>query len=113
MFRGTGFSEKLLLLSIFGIPENHMVIQPSVAEIDCQPDTRIMLCSDGISDMLTEVEIQAILNRKKNASDTVHDLMKLALEKGGRDNATVILCQVHERKAKEPIRERLKKVLQL
>ena len=34
-----------------------MVIQPSVAEIDCQPDTRIMLCSDGISDMLTEVEI--------------------------------------------------------
>ena len=63
--------------------------------------------------MLTEVEIQAILNRKKNASDTVHDLMKLALEKGGRDNATVILCQVHERKAKEPIRERLKKVLQL
>ena len=78
-----------------------------------QPDTRIMLCSDGISDMLTEVEIQAILNRKKNASDTVHDLMKLALEKGGRDNATVILCQVHERKAKEPIRERLKKVLQL
>ena len=111
--QGNGLFGKAPLTQYLGIPEDHMVIQPSVAEIDCQPDTRIMLCSDGISDMLTEVEIQAILNRKKNASDTVHDLMKLALEKGGRDNATVILCQVHERKAKEPIRERLKKVLQL
>lgn len=109
---GNGRFGKAPLTQYLGIPEESMVIQPAVAEIEYQPGARLLLCSDGITDMLTEVEMQAILSRKKNISETVYDLMELALEKGGKDNATLILCQIHESKSKGLMTDRLKKVLQ-
>lgn len=110
---GNGLFGKAPLTQYLGIPEDNMVIQPAVAAIDYQPGTRLLLCSDGITDMLTEVKMQAILSRGKKVSETVNDLIECALEKGGRDNATVILCQIHEKEAEGSVMERLRKVLQM
>ena len=55
---------------------------------------RDRLCSDGLSDMLSDGELADILARELSPEDTVQLLLERALKKGGRDNITIILCEV-------------------
>lgn len=57
---------------------------------------RFLLCSDGITDMLSDGEIADILSRDISVEDTVELLVDRALKKGGRDNITVVLCEIME-----------------
>jgi len=49
----------------------------------------ILLCSDGLSDELSDQQIAETLSTATNPKDAVNKLMKRALHKGGRDNITV------------------------
>ncbi len=51
----------------------------------------ILLCSDGLTDELTDIEIVEILSQQGNEQDKVDNLLANALEHGGRDNITIIL----------------------
>lgn len=51
-----------------------------------------LLCSDGLSDMLTEDEIENILKQEK---DPVDKLFLEALNKGGKDNISIVLIEVY------------------
>lgn len=55
------------------------------------PDDRFLICSDGLSDMLTDEEIEALLGEERPAEA----LMERAKENGGRDNITVIVIKIH------------------
>lgn len=57
----------------------------------------ILLCSDGLSDMLSDQELCAILTRNDDIVDKGHDLLQEALNKGGYDNITLILVQISGR----------------
>ena len=57
---------------------------------------RFLLCSDGITDMLSDGEIADILSRDIPVAKTVEILVDRALKKGGRDNITVVLCEIME-----------------
>ena len=61
--------------------------------------TRYLICSDGITDMLSDGEIADILARELPVKETVELLLGRALKKGGRDNATLVLCEVGERQS--------------
>jgi PPM family protein phosphatase len=50
-----------------------------------------MLCTDGLTNMLTENEIKAILVEEDNPQHVCSRLVSLANEKGGEDNITVIV----------------------
>jgi protein phosphatase len=52
-----------------------------------------LLCSDGLSDMLTDDEIETILNNEKE--NPVDKLLNEAKNKGGKDNITIILIHIH------------------
>ena len=52
----------------------------------------ILLCSDGVSDLLTSAEIEAIVRRAADPSEAVTGLLAAANEAGGRDNATAIVA---------------------
>ena len=60
------------------------------------PQDYIILCSDGLSDMLEEAEMLSLINENKagaNAKAIAQKLVDAALHKGGHDNITVIvLC---------------------
>jgi len=58
-------------------------------------DELILLCSDGLTDMLADDEICAILNKNKNnhLKETAQALIAMANRAGGRDNVTVLLFQ--------------------
>ena len=53
-----------------------------------------MLCSDGLTDMLEDSDIVEILQNNNSIQDAVLQLVNAALEHGGRDNITVILCRI-------------------
>jgi len=64
-----------------------------ITSLDLMKDDLILLCSDGLTDMLTDKEIKDAVRRKDLQRD-IDRLIQLALEKGGHDNVTVILMKV-------------------
>ena len=62
---------------------------------EIRPGDRLLLCSDGLSDMLTDKEIEEISNTEvRNLKKTTKNLIKFANRRGGRDNISVILVQI-------------------
>lgn len=49
----------------------------------------ILLCSDGLTNMLTEEQIEKVLVEEKRAEDVVHKLINKANARGGNDNISV------------------------
>ncbi len=58
------------------------------------PSDLYMMCSDGLSDLISDAEIQQILTAEKKLADLAKKLVNLAIEKGGSDNISVILIRV-------------------
>ena len=52
---------------------------------------KVLLCSDGLTNELSDREIAEILVRSQDDQAVVDKLLEAALEKGGRDNITVVL----------------------
>jgi PPM family protein phosphatase len=52
---------------------------------------QLLLCSDGLTEMVTSAQISAVLEKDASAMDASRALIDLALEAGGRDNVTVVL----------------------
>lgn len=80
-----------------GIFEEEMVIEPAITEaLALQPGDTFLLCSDGLTDMLTDAEIASVLAVGKSPEDEARELIRQALERGGKDNVTVVSVHVAE-----------------
>ena len=88
---------KAPLIQFVGIPEESMKLEPSIVREESAAGIRYLICSDGITDMLADGEIADILAREVTVEETVGILLDRALKKGGRDNATLILCEIKEK----------------
>lgn len=53
---------------------------------------RLLLCTDGLTEMVSDKEIIEVLKRDESATESCHALVDLALEAGGKDNVTVMLA---------------------
>lgn len=62
-------------------------------EVELQETDRILLCSDGLTDMIEDEEIFRILKEKESTADGIDDLIKTANANGGNDNITVIVIE--------------------
>ena len=71
-------------------------IAPAIRKIRLCAGDRILLCTDGLTDMVSRDEIARVLQRCSSAEEAVIHLKKKALEMGGLDNFTVLLCDVRE-----------------
>jgi protein phosphatase len=56
---------------------------------------QILLCTDGLTDLVSEAAIQEVLRSAGTAADVCRALVDLALESGGKDNVTVVLGRYH------------------
>jgi len=55
----------------------------------------IMLCTDGLSGMIRDAEIESIIKSNEHNMDTlVDELIKAACDAEGADNITICLCQI-------------------
>lgn len=57
------------------------------------PGDTILLCSDGLSDMIGSAAITSILNKNKSLAGKAQQLVDAANEAGGNDNITAVLVQ--------------------
>lgn len=66
-------------------------LSPNISVIDDVDDSDIiLLCSDGLTDMLSDDDITAVLSTGESAQDVASKLIRSALERGGKDNITVM-----------------------
>ena len=57
------------------------------------PNTTLLFCSDGLTDMITSSTITLILSQKGSIEGKASSLIKAALDAGGKDNVTVVLFE--------------------
>lgn len=55
------------------------------------PGNQILLCSDGLSDCVSDAEIESILSQEFSDQHKTDNLIRQALSNGGRDNITAVL----------------------
>jgi protein phosphatase len=72
-----------------GVKIDLIIARPSAEDV-------YLLCSDGLSKMVPDDDIQAILNEESDVEKAVHQLVDRANQRGGRDNITVVLVQVKD-----------------
>ncbi len=73
------------------------VITPDIGEQTVQPGDVYLLCSDGLSEVVTDDEMAALLADTKPGLEIVaRQLVNLANERGGPDNISVILAGAGE-----------------
>jgi serine/threonine protein phosphatase PrpC len=67
-------------------------IKADVRWLRLEHGDRIVLCSDGLSDMVEDPEIARSLAAHDDPDTAALDLVRLALENGGKDNVTVVVA---------------------
>ena len=55
---------------------------------------RLLLCSDGLTDVLSDNAIEQILRSRRNSETAVCTLMSEALNNGGTDNTTAVVVDI-------------------
>jgi protein phosphatase len=60
---------------------------------DVQRNDTVLLCTDGLTKHVSESELQPRLVDGGDSETICHDLLNLALERGGEDNVTVLVGQ--------------------
>lgn len=55
---------------------------------------QILLCTDGLTKMMTDLEIEGLLTKGTSLETTVTALIRTALDNGGIDNVTVVLADL-------------------
>lgn len=86
--------EKHKLTQHIGIFPYEMLIEPYTLRTEAKENDRYLLCSDGLTDMLSEAEILSVMEQKLPLEKTCELLIDGALQKGGKDNVTVLLCDI-------------------
>jgi protein phosphatase len=67
-------------------------LRVEVHRLQLREGDRLLLCTDGLTDMVPESSIADVLARERPAQQICQDLVDLALEAGGRDNVSVCLA---------------------
>lgn len=76
-----------------GVADPSEPLEPDIETFALQAGDVYLLCSDGLTDMVEEGEIEAIL-RDEPPTRAAWRLVDRALANGGRDNITVVLVQI-------------------
>lgn len=80
--------QKNMITRAIGIEET---VEIDDFRLDVDSLVRVLLCSDGLSGMLTDLDILNIVSGKYDVEETAEHLVEKANEHGGRDNISVIV----------------------
>jgi PPM family protein phosphatase len=84
--------------------ESEVVVD--VREVQVQPGDLYLLCSDGLTGMLSDGDIRERLGSGRNLTEICRSLVNEANARGGLDNVTVVLLAVEEGDEGEDVVER-------
>lgn len=86
--------ERHILMRFLGMYDDEIIISPDInGPFEINSKDRVLLCSDGLTEMLSYKNIADIMTNAENVSDAVNNLVDAALFNGGRDNVTCIVLE--------------------
>ncbi|RKG94851.1 MULTISPECIES: Stp1/IreP family PP2C-type Ser/Thr phosphatase [Corallococcus] len=86
------FPHKNVIVRALGMKEQ---VQVDVTRVDPLENDVFLLCSDGLSGMVTDAQMQDILSRTPELEKACGQLIDLANAAGGNDNVTCVLARWH------------------
>lgn len=86
------FPHKNVIVRALGMKEQ---VQVDVSRVDPLENDVFLLCSDGLSGMITDAQMQDILSRTPELEKACGQLVDLANAAGGNDNVTCVLARYH------------------
>lgn len=95
----SAFGTKPPLSQNLGIPSDQLEIEPYLSQGNYKNGDKYLICSDGLTDMLTLEELKELLEIHPTR-EVATNLVNRALENGGKDNVTVILLEIKQIKKK-------------
>lgn len=72
------------------------VVTADIFTHDTQEDDLWLICSDGLTNMVPDETLASVLKEADSDETAADELLALALEKGGTDNITFVLCRITE-----------------
>lgn len=66
---------------------------PDIFEIEVKNGDKLLLCSDGLTNMVEDYDIKKIVKDNDSIEDAVRELIRQANENGGKDNISAILIE--------------------
>lgn len=91
--QAVNFPHKNVIMRALGMKDNVIV---DIMKRDALIGEIYIICSDGLSDMITDPDIEEIMNRNLPLDETVQVLIDQANANGGKDNITIVLVKVEE-----------------
>ncbi|VAW65808.1 Protein serine/threonine phosphatase PrpC, regulation of stationary phase [hydrothermal vent metagenome] len=84
--------DRNILMHSLGSPiKKNIYVETVTGKI--RPEDSFLLCSDGLSNELSDRDIEKIMLIDTDISEKLDQLLSLALDRGGRDNITLILMK--------------------
>jgi serine/threonine protein phosphatase PrpC len=80
-----------VITNVVGGPKVGVKVEARAFEV--QAGDRLLLCSDGLTEMVTNDAIAAVLDKESEPEAGAKALLALANEGGGRDNITVVIVR--------------------
>lgn len=84
---------KPVLAQCIGMPTDLQTLSPYINYQYLLPGDQFLICSDGLTKMLSEKEITDIVSSSDIQENKIKEMMTLTLNNGGRDNITIILIE--------------------
>lgn len=93
------FGRKPPLSQNLGIPPSELTLRPYFARGAYHDGDLYLICSDGLTDMVPLETLEALLAHSPFA-ELPDALLQAALEGGGKDNITFLLCKIQKERTK-------------
>ena len=68
-------------------------VEAEMFSVELKPKDKILMCSDGLSNMVDDTEILEIINREPDIEKAARMLIDAANENGGKDNISVVIVE--------------------
>ncbi len=88
------FYAKPPLTQYLGMEDEEMALLPQTGKIPVNIGDRFLLCTDGVTDMLSDEDISEIIKSEENSAACLEKLMQSILLTEAKDNATAVLCSI-------------------
>lgn len=89
------------LIQFLGTESEMVQVEPFLFSCGQGKGEVLLLCSDGLSDLVADEQIAGVLRAEESAGWKARRLVEKALEAGGKDNTTVIVLQENTQKQRE------------